>query len=150
MPYAPAAHSDDEIRSWVKTLLLPTHDTVVAEANRQLSGVMVTTRESECSWIKQMAVDPNFVGRGIGSTLIGYAFRVLPSPIRLYAFQANAGARRFYERHGFRAIQFTDGRANEERCPDVLYEFSSSGTASAQTTVGSNLFGITDDRVAKK
>src|SRR5690349_12262042 len=78
MPYAPAAHSDDEIRSWVKTLLLPNSDTVVVEANGQLRGAMVTTRESECSWIKQMAVDPNYVGRGIGSTLISYAFRVLP------------------------------------------------------------------------
>jgi hypothetical protein len=46
----------------------------------------------------------------------------LAPPIRLYTFQANAGARRFYERHGFVPIEFTDGQANEERCPDVLYE----------------------------
>jgi hypothetical protein len=31
----------------------------------------------------------------------------------------------FYERHGFRAIAFSDGSANEERCPDVLYELAS-------------------------
>jgi hypothetical protein len=37
---------------------------------------------------------------------------------------ANAGARRFYERHGFSAIEFTDGSANEERCPDVLFELA--------------------------
>ena len=40
----------------------------------------------------------------------------------VYTFQANAGARRFYERHGFVPVEFTDGQANEERCPDVLYE----------------------------
>ena len=57
---------------------------------------------------------------------IPYALLILPRPILLYTFQANAGARRFYERHGFRAIQFTDGRANEEHCPDVLYEFAAS------------------------
>ena len=33
----------------------------------------------------------------------------LGSPIRLYTFQANNGARRFYERHGFTPIAFGDG-----------------------------------------
>jgi hypothetical protein len=46
----------------------------------------------------------------------------VPSPVRLYTFQENTGARRFYERHGFVAIQFTNGETNEEHCPDVLYE----------------------------
>lgn len=51
--------------------------------------------------------------------------RTRPFPIRLYTFQQNAGARRFYGRSGFASIQFTDGSANEERCPDVLYELAS-------------------------
>ena len=74
-----------------------------------------------------MAVDPRYVGNSIGSALLEHAFRILPSPIRLYTFLPNAGARRFYERHGFRAIQLTDGQDNEERCPDVLYEFVAPG-----------------------
>jgi len=73
-----------------------------------------------------MTVDPAHVGRRIGSSLLAHALLILPRPILLYTFQANTGARRFYERHGFRAIQFTDGRANEERCPDVLYELAAS------------------------
>ncbi len=47
--------------------------------------------------------------------------RHLPRPIRLYCFHANTGARAFYERHGFKAVAFSDGSTNEERCPDVLY-----------------------------
>jgi GNAT superfamily N-acetyltransferase len=69
-----------------------------------------------------MAVDLGFVGRGIGGLLLAHVMRTLPAPVRLYTFQANHGARRFYERYGFVAIAFTDGQANEERCPDVLYE----------------------------
>jgi ribosomal protein S18 acetylase RimI-like enzyme len=42
--------------------------------------------------------------------------------VRLYTFQENTGARRFYERHGFKAVKLTDGHDNEENCPDVLYE----------------------------
>jgi hypothetical protein len=39
----------------------------------------------------------------------------------LWTFQTNTGARRFYERHGFVAVDETDGSANEERAPDVRY-----------------------------
>ena len=69
-----------------------------------------------------MSVEPALVGGGIGALLLAHALRTLPLPIRLYTFQANAGARRFYERHGFCIVELTDGSANEERCPDVLYE----------------------------
>ena len=43
--------------------------------------------------------------------------------ITFWVFQQNARARRFYERHGCRAIEFTDGAFNEEKTPDVLYEW---------------------------
>ena len=71
-----------------------------------------------------MAVDPALVNQGIGTSLLAQALRTLALPIRLYTFQANAGARRFYERHGFIPIEFTDGQGNEEHCPDVLYELA--------------------------
>ena len=44
-----------------------------------------------------------------------------PGQLQLWAFQSNAGGRRFYERHGFAAVEFTDGAGNEERWPDVRY-----------------------------
>ena len=44
-------------------------------------------------------------------------------PIRLYTFQCNEAARHFYEHHGFRAIAYSDGSGNEEKCPDILYEW---------------------------
>jgi len=37
--------------------------------------------------------------------------------------RGDRGARRFYERHGFRAIHLTDGRDNEEKMPDVRYRW---------------------------
>jgi hypothetical protein len=41
--------------------------------------------------------------------------------VKLFCFQANKGARRFYERHGFVAEAFGEGSANEEGLPDILY-----------------------------
>lgn len=122
MPYAPAAHSEAEIREWVRTQLIPTGGVMVAVQGHSPVAVMATSRDDDCSWINQMAVKPEHVGRGVGSQLLAHALEALAPPIRLYTFQANTGARRFYERHGFVATEVTDGRGNEERCPDVLYE----------------------------
>jgi len=35
-------------------------------------------------------------------------------------------ARRFYEAHGATAVEFTDGEGNEEKTPDVRYEWKPS------------------------
>ena len=126
MPYAPSAHPDAELREWVANALIPSGGVTVAELHGRVAAAMATEHSGAFSWITQMAVDPALVGQGIGSLLLAQAMRTLALPIRLYTFQANAGARRFYERHGFRPIQLTDGRANEEHCPDVLYELNAS------------------------
>jgi ribosomal protein S18 acetylase RimI-like enzyme len=78
------------------------------------------------SWIDQLYVMPGHTEQGIGSALLAHALAALEPPVRLYTFQANTRARSFYERHGFHAIAFSDGSANEERCPDVLYELGPS------------------------
>ena len=122
MPYAPSAHSQAQVREWVASHLVPSGGVTVAEAGGRVIGMMATERREQASWINQMAVDPALVGQGIGGLLLALAKRTLAPPIRLYTFQANAGARSFYERHGFVAVEFTDGQTNEERCPDVLYE----------------------------
>lgn len=100
----------------------PSCGVVVAEVTGSVVAAMHTEQADGLSWLTQMAVDPALAGKGIGSLLFSHVLRSLPLPIRLYAFQANAGARRFRERHGFCTIELTDGQANEEQCPNVLYE----------------------------
>jgi len=46
-----------------------------------------------------------------------------PNGFRFCVFQQNERARRFYEQHGCRLLELTDGAANEERQPDALYEW---------------------------
>ncbi|GAB1619971.1 hypothetical protein AAOGI_00210 [Agarivorans albus] len=57
-----------------------------------------------------------------GTALLREALARVGRPCRLYTFQENRAARQFYEKQGFEAIEFTDGSANEENVPDVLYE----------------------------
>lgn len=124
MPYAPSAHTDGEVRDWVATRLLPSGGVTVAELDGRVIAAMAVEVATDAAWITQMAVDPAWVGRGIGTRLLRHALHRLPRPLRLYTFQANDGARRFYERHGFVATRVSDGQDNEEHCPDVLYELA--------------------------
>lgn len=122
--FAPLAHSDAEVREWIANVLIPSGAVTVAVSGDQVVGMMATSHEEGCGWIDQFYVAPASVGAGIGSLLLAWGKRELGSPIRLYTFQANAGARRFYERHSFEAVAFSNGRNNEEKCPDVLYEWN--------------------------
>lgn len=124
LPFAPSAHSDADMQAWVKHTLLPTGRVHVATVADRVVAVLASAQDQEagCSWIDQLYVLPGHTGQQLGAQLLAHAHTELPLPIRLYTFQANAGARRFYERHGYVAIAFTDGADNEEKCPDVLYE----------------------------
>jgi hypothetical protein len=102
--------------------LIPSRGVTVALVEERIVGVMAVSTRDSLSFIDQLYIEPGFCGRGIGTQLIQTALTTLARPIRLYTFEQNRSARRFYERHGFRAISFSDGRDNEERCPDVLYE----------------------------
>jgi GNAT superfamily N-acetyltransferase len=124
MPYAPSAHPEDDVRRWVREELLPTGGVTVAVESGQVVGVMALRQGRSGSWIDQMMLAPGHVGQGLGSRLLVQALTALPPPVQLYTFQANAGARRFYERHGFVAMAFTDGADNDEHCPDVLYRWT--------------------------
>ena len=68
-------------------------------------------------------VAPEAQRHGIGTALLEEAMRAQPGGFTLWTHQGNHRARRFYEKHGLRAIQFTDGSTNEERLPDVQYEW---------------------------
>ena len=71
-------------------------------------------------WIDHLYVDPDHHRRGVGSALVRLA-QSEQEELRLHTFQANANARRLYERHGFVVEELTDGSRNDERMPDVTY-----------------------------
>ena len=122
LPYAPMAHPEASVRQWVRDELVAGGGVWVWQAGADVVGVLATSAADGVSWIDQLYVLPGCTGAGIGARLLLHAHGLLTPPIRLYTFAANQGARRFYERHGYQALAFTDGSDNEELCPDVLYE----------------------------
>lgn len=112
-------HTEDEVRAWFTDVVLPGREVWVAADAGAVAGILVLEDE----WIDQLYVDPDQIGRGIGAQLMAVAKTQRASGLRLWTFDANVRARRFYERHGFVPTAATTGD-NEEGAADVLYEWS--------------------------
>ncbi|WP_244661981.1 GNAT family N-acetyltransferase [Mesorhizobium huakuii] len=112
----PVIHTPVEDLFFIRDIVLPRQQATVAEAGEQIIGFIAVSDE----WVEQLYLDPTWTGQGIGSRLLIDATAALPVA-KLHCFQSNTGARRFYERHGFRAEAFGDGTTNEEGLPDILY-----------------------------
>jgi ribosomal protein S18 acetylase RimI-like enzyme len=121
--FAPLIHSDDSIYKWILEKLIPTDQLIVAVEDESIIGIMVLSKNEGIGWIDQLYISPVAVGRGVGTLLVIKAKSILGSPVRLHTFQENDAARRFYEKHGFQIVEFSDGSKNEENCPDMLYEW---------------------------
>jgi GNAT superfamily N-acetyltransferase len=111
-------HVDRDVHRWFDEVVLPTREVWVAD----LGGESVALMVLDDDWIDQLYVDPASTGRGIGGALLDHARRRRPSGLRLWTFQSNVDARRFYEERGFVAVAVTTGD-NEEHAPDVCYEW---------------------------
>ena len=123
LPTVRRAHSDDEVRGWIREVLLPGHEVWVAEADGAVVGMLALSQ----GWVDQLYLDPNWRGRGIGERLVELARQRQPSGLQLWTFQVNEAAQRFYERQGFVAVEWTEGAANEEGEPDVRYVWRGGG-----------------------
>ncbi|MEU6482531.1 GNAT family N-acetyltransferase [Streptomyces sp. NPDC046887] len=120
LPEVRRAHTDEEVRAWFREVVVPGragHETWVAAVDGTIVGMVVLNGTE----LDQLYLDPHWRGRGIGDRLVHLAKHHRRDGLALWTFQANAPARRFYERHGFVAAEHTDGRGNEEREPDVRY-----------------------------
>jgi GNAT superfamily N-acetyltransferase len=99
--------------------LVEQHELWVDESEMQIAGFIGLSGEM----LEHIYVRPDAQRRGTGSRLLHRAKALRPDGLQLWVFQKNVGARRFYERHGFRLVELTDGTGNMEREPDARYEW---------------------------
>jgi len=116
-------HAADEDRAWIRTVFARRSVWLATTDDDAVIGI--ASRDGE--WLTQLYVAPGFTGQGIGQQLLDAMIAESPG-LKLWTFQRNAGARRFYECNGFVAVEFGDGSVNEEREPDVRSERASIGS----------------------
>jgi GNAT superfamily N-acetyltransferase len=119
MAYLPKLHTDDEVRAWIRDVVVPGHEVVVAVGDGHLAGFAALDGDV----LGHLYVHPALQRVGIGAALLARVKELRPDGFRLWVFQRNADARRFYERRGLRLVELTDGAGNEEREADALYEW---------------------------
>ena len=120
LPGLPHPHTAEEDRAWMRNNFARCSVWLAVDRDRIVG---VATRSG--SWVRKLYVATDRTGLGIGQRLLDAMLAEAAadsiSTVDLWTFQRNAGARRFYERNGFVAVEFTDGASNEEREPDVRY-----------------------------
>jgi putative acetyltransferase len=118
LSFLPELHTAEEDLSFFTERFLPANVVWVADADGQVVGYI----GFDPDWIHHLYLLPEAQGQGIGPQLLALALADGRSR-RLWTFQQNARARRFYEDRGFVLIELTDGSGNEEKTPDALYEW---------------------------
>ena len=116
LTFLPDLHTAAETRRFIENHVLATLSVTVAEED----GVPVGIMAEEPGWVDQLYVDPDHFSNGAGGALLAHA-QSHQSYLRLWCFQENHRARRFYARRGFVERERTDGSNNMEGCPDILF-----------------------------
>ena len=114
LAYLPVLHTAEEDRAYFAGVVADGAGTVAVEDGRVVAFVALGPAQ-----VEHLYVEPAYWRRGIGSALLRHAQAVRPDGLDLWVFQRNTGAIAFYERHGFRIAERTDGAGNEEREPDA-------------------------------
>jgi putative acetyltransferase len=117
MTYLPDRYTESENRAFVADVLLPNNEVWVAETAGDVAGFVGFGDGS----VRHLWVGSRAQGQGIGTVLLRLAMDRNPTGLRLSVFQRNDGARRLYERHGFRLAELRDGSHNGDDEPEALY-----------------------------
>ncbi|MEW2919161.1 GNAT family N-acetyltransferase [Ruegeria sp. ANG10] len=96
----------------------------VAETDTDVVGFLALNGTE----VHSLYLTPPICGQGIGQRLLDHA-KSDQAELSLFAFQANHGACRFYERNGFAEVARSDGADNDENLPDIKYVWWRKGAA---------------------
>jgi GNAT superfamily N-acetyltransferase len=111
-------HTLDDARSFFESSVVGRCDVWLAEDAAGMLGFIALRGV----WISHLSVFPEHQRRGVGTALLRKARECSPRTLSAYTFQRNVAARRFYEHHGFVAVNYGVSPAPESE-PDVEYRW---------------------------
>lgn len=124
MPFVPRLYTVEEERRFIETVIFPECAVWVATSGEEIVAFLALDNNQ----IRLLFAHPDRINGGAGGALVDHAKTLGRPYLDLWCFKANSGARRFYERHGFRMVEWSDGLRNEEKLPDLRYFWQPSPT----------------------
>jgi GNAT superfamily N-acetyltransferase len=119
LDFLPKLHTHEEHLAWFESRVREDEAYLLGRGFAILQG----------DWLTHLYVHPDAIGTGIGHALFEHVTTLRAAGFQFWVFQQNERARSFYEAHGAVAVEFTDGAGNEEKTPDVRYEWRPAGPA---------------------
>jgi ribosomal protein S18 acetylase RimI-like enzyme len=119
MSYLPRLHTVEETKGFFRKVVA-TRNVLLAKTG----GILIAYCAYGDGWIEHLYVHPDYQRLKVGWALLEKTM-AHQQALRLWVFQRNRDAIRFYEKAGFRLVRETDGADNEEHEPDALYVWES-------------------------
>ena len=117
---ARVGHTAEDDLGFFRETILVDRECWVAVGDVEGAELPLAFLALEADTLENLYVDPVWQSRRLGKALLDHAKKRRPAGFTRYTFQANDGARRFYEREGLEAIAFGVAPPPENE-PDVQY-----------------------------
>ena len=111
----PLVHNVEERADYGRWLLEHTSVTMIHNSCGVVGFLALEKHIIQALYIKK-----DFQGFGFGQAAIKFAQKQFKE-LRLWVFQSNIGAQKFYQRLGFQIVEKSDGEDNDYRLPDIFY-----------------------------
>jgi len=111
----PLVHNVEERADYGRWLLKRTSVTMIHNSSGVVGFLALEKHIIQALYIKK-----GFQGFGFGQAAIKFAQKQFKE-LRLWVFQSNIGAQKFYQRLGFQIVEKSDGEDNDYRLPDIFY-----------------------------
>lgn len=120
MTYLPVIHTENETADFIAKLVKQGNVFVTLDEEK-ITGFI----EFQNGWVRHLYISPENQNKGNGKLLLDIAKKDNPHGLKLWVFEQNEGALKFYEREGFKVAlkRNMDETDNEEGLPDRLYKW---------------------------
>ncbi|HJX90098.1 MAG TPA: GNAT family N-acetyltransferase [Pyrinomonadaceae bacterium] len=121
-------HTFEDHLRFVEQELVRSNSVVIAlqKGAGKVVGFLAATTDT----ISQLYVHVDHQNKGIGSMLVNLAKQNSTGRLRLFTFERNKNAQRFYEKHGFKIV--ARGFEKSWQLEDIEYQWSATASATEQ------------------
>jgi GNAT superfamily N-acetyltransferase len=97
-PWMPRVHPADDVVRHYRESVFANGPVIVADCRGEIAGFLALSADG---FVTALYLDERHRGVGIGTALLRAAKKRAKGELRLWTFEHNTGAQRFYEREGF-------------------------------------------------